>query len=102
MGLDAGTTRWWDYRHERVLVQWPSTWEDYERGQSPRQGSVNSSASHIRFDEGSPAAVSDHLEIPRSNGTDGDIEQGSHPRRYARHIDLSFYLASDEVVHDLR
>ena len=64
----------------------PSRWEDYERGLSPRQGSVGSETSHVHFDGGSQAAVADHLEIPRSNGNNDDMEEGSHPRRYARNL----------------
>lgn len=59
----------------------PHSWEDYERGLSPRQGSIGSETSHVHFDEGSPAAVADRLEIPRSSRNNDDIEEGSHQRR---------------------
>ncbi|KAG7007976.1 vacuolar amino acid transporter 1 [Physcia stellaris] len=45
----------------------PQTWADYERGQSPRQGSISSETSRVHFDEPSQSAISPHLDIPRSD-----------------------------------
>lgn len=59
----------------------PCAWADYEREQSPRQESIGSISSHGRFHQGSPAAASDHLEIPRPYGHSDDLEEASQPRR---------------------
>lgn len=61
-------------------------WEDYERGHSPRQGSVGSETSHVHFDEESPSAFSDRLEIPRQTGSNGNSGGELRRRRCVQHI----------------
>ena len=67
----------------------PHSWEDYERGQSPRQGSVGSETSRVHFDEDSPSAVSERLDIPRTNGNNDDSGEGLRRRRYVQHYSIA-------------
>ena len=59
----------------------PTIWEAYEHGRSPRQNSVTSSISHVRFDASPSAATSSHLNLPEENGG-ADTNDLRH-RRYA-------------------
>ncbi|KAI9677642.1 MAG: hypothetical protein M1817_006597 [Caeruleum heppii] len=51
----------------------PTTWEDYQYGVSPRQGSMTSEQSHVHFDDTSPTTSTSHLAVPGIDGPhDGD------------------------------
>ena len=56
----------------------PQSWDEYERGLSPRQGSITSETSRVHFDEESPFPVTDRLENPRH----GSSEETLRRRRY--------------------
>ena len=57
-------------------------WDDYERGRNNSQaGSVGSTNSRVRFGNGSPSAVSDHLNIPHSDHDNGEFEGTLRHRR---------------------
>lgn len=64
------------------MAKKPLTWEDYEYGASPRQGSVTSVASRVHFDEQSPEREDSGLNVPQrergSGVADGDLRR----RRY--------------------
>ena len=57
-------------------------WDDYERGRdSSRHGSVGSTGSRVRFENDSPSAVSNHLNIPQSEHGNGESGGNLHRRR---------------------
>ena len=60
----------------------PQSWDEYERGVSPRQGSVTSETSRVHFDEESPSAATERLAIPRH----GSSEETLRRRRYIRTV----------------
>jgi len=64
------------------MAKKPLTWEDYEYGASPRQGSIASVASRVHFDDETPETENSGLNVPqreRGSGVgDGDVRR----RRY--------------------
>ena len=62
----------------------PSTWDDYEYGRSPRQGSIGSVTSRVHFEDEVPERDIDGLGVSpaaRGNGTtNGDLRR----RRYVK------------------
>ena len=58
------------------------TWEDYEYGRSPRQGSTGSLGSHVQFDAQSPPPGSDRLNLGRQNGDREGASEVLRRRRY--------------------
>lgn len=68
------------------MAKKPLTWEDYEYGASPRQGSIASVASRVHFDDETPEGESSGLNVPQrergSNATDGDLRR----RRYVERL----------------
>ncbi|KAK4695641.1 hypothetical protein P7C71_g2144, partial [Lecanoromycetidae sp. Uapishka_2] len=73
----------------------PLNWEDYEHGRSSRHGSDASLGSHVHFDEPSPSATSDRLNIPRRNddGSSGP-EQGDLHNLHRRRSSMSMRISS--------
>jgi hypothetical protein len=56
----------------------PMNWDDYEYGRSPRQGSMGSQTSRVKFDQPSPPGTSDRLNIPRHSS--GSSQSGNELR----------------------
>jgi len=66
-----------------LMAKKPLTWEDYEYGASPRQGSVTSVASRVHFDDESPEGERSGLLVPqRGRGSSADIDGDLRRRRY--------------------
>ncbi|CAF9906195.1 hypothetical protein IMSHALPRED_004126 [Imshaugia aleurites] len=67
----------------------PFNWEDYEHGRSSSVASEASLGSHVQFDAPSPAATSGRLNIPQSNGGDGESD-GDHLRHRRSSLSMRF------------
>ena len=64
------------------MAKKPLTWEDYEYGASPRQGSVTSVASRVHFDDESPEGERSGLLVPERGRGDLDADGDLRRRRY--------------------
>jgi hypothetical protein len=63
----------------------PSTWEDYEYGASPRQGSIGSATSRVHFEDDSPEGETSGLLAPRGRTSNGNGDGDLRRRRYVYH-----------------
>lgn len=76
------------------MAKKPLTWEEYEYGASPRQGSVASVASRVHFDDETPEGERSGLSVPPRGRGNSDAEGDLRRRRCVQ----QFVRFSENVV----